>query len=157
MSNVTAETLPDVYRATVADRALTREEVRAILKLSFLSCEIDLRATPGERALLDTINATLWRLAGQEPEPPPIVSPLPVPEDREGRRARIRTFAAALPSSGARELAYSLAYLFVVGDHALAPVEGEYLEELRSELSIDDARADALALAAAKVITPGVH
>lgn len=156
MTNLSAASLPQIYRTTVRGYAPTREEIRTILKLAFLAYEIDLREDAAERSLLDSANAMLWRLAGQSPEPLPVVSPLPLPIDHEERRARVRELSALLPSTEARELAYSIAYLIAVRDHEMSPVESAFLDELRVELAIDAARADALSLEASRIITPGV-
>jgi hypothetical protein len=60
-------------------------------------------------------------------------------------------------TTGARELAFTLAYLMVVADFELGPTEGELLEELRDALLIEKARAADLAAEVSELVTPGVR
>ena len=140
-------TLPSLFRTTMRGRIPSRDEIRTILKIAFLTAEIDLDEDPDELQLLRTACRMLFQLAGYPPEQLPIVSPLPLPEDPEARSACIHDLAQRLPIEGARELAFGIANLFVVEDLELAPIEQAFLEELRRELHIDPARAAELATA----------
>jgi hypothetical protein len=152
-----ADRLPIIYRAIVPQgSALSAGDVRTILKLAFLAVEIDFDEAPDEMQALTITNQKLWELAGHAPERIPIISPLPVPEDHEGRSQRIRELASQLASTEARELAYSVANLLAVLDLALAGIEDAMLDELARELQIAPARAAELVELTASVMTPGM-
>jgi hypothetical protein len=153
-----ADRLPIIYRAIVPQGAeLSAPDVRTILKLAFLAVEIDFDEAPDEMQALAITNRMLWELSGHDQEPVPIVSPLPVPEDHEGRRHRIRELARQLASTEARELAYSVANLLAVLDLALARVEDAMLDELARELHLSPERAAELVELTASVVTPGIR
>jgi len=76
-----------------------------------------------------------------------------------GRVARVNpspiTIITWLVTSAARDLGYALAYLVIVVDLELAPIESTLLEQLRLAFSIPRARADDLTEAVARIVTPG--
>ncbi|MDB4962829.1 MAG: hypothetical protein JWP01_2828 [Myxococcales bacterium] len=149
-------TFPAIVRSTVPFVSdLSDGDVRTILKLAFLTAEIDLDESPEELDLLNLAGELLWELIGCEPQGIPIVSPLPLPIDREERSWRICELVSQLPSKEARELAYTIAYLFTVQDLYVARVESELLDELRQRLAIEPDRAAALVANAATIATPG--
>lgn len=147
---------PMLVRSLLHGSSVTADELRTVLKIAFLTVEIDLDEDSEEMAELQAISRMLWDVVGHEPEPLPLVSPLPLPVDIEERSARIRELATHLQSSQSRELAYAFAYLFSVLDLQYAPIEDEFLDELQAELDIDDGRASDLSRTAASFITPGV-
>jgi hypothetical protein len=147
---------PTIVRRIVRDARLSADEIRAVLKTAFLAAEIDLDEDPEELASLQSAARMLWEHAGYVPEGVPIVSPLPLPIDREARLERVHELASDLRSTEARELAYSMAYLSTVADLAFAPVESALLEELERALGITPDRAAELVATAAEILTPGV-
>jgi hypothetical protein len=82
-----------------------------------------------------------------------VLSPLPI--DAEERRAQIASLATQLATTSARELAYLVAYLLIVSDLELAPVETELLEGLQRALWIEGPRASELAAEVSELVTPG--
>ena len=141
-------------RTILGPDRLSDADVQAIARLAYLAAEIDFEEDEAEQATLDGAASQLWALAALPPSPVPPVSPLPL--DDEERRQRIEELARQLSTRGTRELAYVLAYLLVVADHELAPVEGRFLDDLQRTLSVSDERASELALYSAERATPGV-
>ncbi len=131
---------------------LTASEVETIGQLAFLTAEIDFDEEPEESSLLDTLNRSLWQMIDEAPKPIAPISPLPL--DREERIDWLRKLVPRLTTTHARELAYVAAYLVVVIDLELAPIEGALLRELQHGLGIDDERASELSLAASRRLTP---
>jgi hypothetical protein len=149
-------TFPTIVRSTVPRASsLEPRDVRTILQIAYLTAEIDLDEDPDELELLKAAGQMLWEFAGYAPEDVPIVSPLPLPIDQEARRARVLELVSELTSREARELAYTIAYLFTVEDLYLAPVESELLDDLRHGLGIERDRATELITTAATIVTPG--
>jgi hypothetical protein len=130
-------------------------EVRAILQLAQLAAGVDLDDDVAERGLLGTLTRHLCAVAGISVSSIPVLSPLP--GDAEERNALIRSFANRLDTTRARELAFMVAYLLVVVDLELAPVEIELLEELRRVLWIEPGRAAELLVEASELVTPGTR
>lgn len=137
--------LPSATQLAVSD-------LEVIGQLAFLTAEIDLDEDRDERRMLAALNRNLWHLIGRPPEPIVPISPLPI--DREERARWIRELVPQLTTDDARELAYVAAYLTVVIDLELAPIESELLDELERALGIEHARAEQLAGAAARMLTP---
>lgn len=151
-------TIPDRLITTILGRdALTAAQVHSIARIAYLAVGIDLEENAEEQAVLDDLQARLWRVAGLPPERVAPVSPLPLPRDHEERHARIRELTAPLTTRGARELAYALAYVLVTADIELDRIEARLLDELQQALAIDDVRAADLAAFAAEAITPGLE
>jgi len=134
---------------------LLPEDVRDIMRLVYVTTELDFDEDIAEREALQEIAGCLWDLAGVDTEAIRPVSPLPI--DDEERRAVIRRLAADLPTRGGREVAYVASYLAATSDCELAPVEGQFLDELQHALGISDERAADLAAAAAESMTPGLQ
>lgn len=130
---------------------LAVSDVEVIGQIAFLTAEIDLDESIEELAMLQALNRSLWRLIGAEPQPIIPISPLPV--DDEERARWLRELVPQLTSGDARELAYAAAYLAVVSDLELAPVEIVLLGELQRALGLDGTRAVELAEAAARTLT----
>lgn len=130
-------------------------ETRGVLQIAQLAAGIDLEDDDAERGLLGALSLHLCAVAGIPVSSVPVLSPLP--GDPEERRSAVSTLARRLVTTGARELSYIVAYLLIVADLELAPVEGELLEELRSALGIEPDQADELAAGVAALVTPGVR
>jgi hypothetical protein len=145
--------LRDLVASTLAGR-VDSDAIRAILDAAQLAGAIDLDDAREERRVLRALIARLCAIAEIDVA---TVRPLsPVPTDREERAARLAVLRERLTSPGARELAYALAYLVVVADLELAPVETDLLEVMQRELSIPRERADELVALASGMVTPGV-
>jgi len=136
----------------VGNQRIKPEEIRAVVHLAQLAAWIDLEDDPAERAL---VRALTYRLCTWGDLAMTGIPPLsPVPLDAEERAARIAMLAHQLDTRAARELAFVLAYLVIVVDLELAPVEGDLLEQLQHALAIPPARAGELIDAIAWIVTP---
>lgn len=135
-----------------ADRRFDRREIETVLATVQLAASVDLDDDPAEQTLLGTLTRRLCALGGLSVES---IRPLsPIPMDGEERAARIAALAPQLVTSGARDLAFVLAYLLIVVDLELAPIESALLDGLQRGLAIPRARASELAEAAARIVTP---
>ena len=128
-------------------------EARAVLHIAQLAAGIDLDDDLAERGLLGTLTVLLCDAAMIPLDSVRPLSPLPI--DAEERRAQIASLAGRLVSTESRELAYILAYLLIVADLELAPVESDLLDDLRRALWIDGDRAGELAAEVSVLVTPG--
>lgn len=128
-------------------------EARAILQIAQLAASVDLDDDAVERGILG--NLTL-QLCGLAKIPISSVRPLsPLPIDAEERTERVTSLASRLVTMQSRELAYVVAYLLIVSDLELAPVESEMLEDLQRALWLAPRRAAVLAAAVSQLVTPG--
>jgi len=130
-------------------------EARTILQIAQLAAGVDLDDDAAERGLLGTLTLHMCRVAKIPISTVPVLSPLP--DGDEERNAQIASLAGRLGATGARELAFILAYLLIVVDLEMAPVETELLEGLRRAFSIDSRRAAELLAQAAELVTPGAR
>jgi hypothetical protein len=130
-------------------------EARAIAQLTWLAANADWKVFPEERSMRVELARYVCSLGGISLDDVPPPAPMPPPEDREGRHAWIASICERLATAAARELAYVVTYLLVVGDHELAPVESELVGELQAVLRISDERASDLAAYAVEQVTPG--
>jgi hypothetical protein len=128
-------------------------EVRTILQVAQLAAEIDLDDDPAELALLRSLTTRLCTATGVALDRFPLLSPIPT--DDEERAAQIAALVRRLPTTGARDLAFALAYLMVVSDLELAPIENALLQQLQRALTIPPERASDLIDAIARIVTPG--
>ena len=133
----------------------TPAEVRAILQLAQLAAGIDLDDDDAERSLLGALTRRLCASAEIPVSSVPVLSPLP--GDAEERNAQIGALASQLVTAPSRELAFVVAYLLIVSDLELAPLELELLEALRRALCIDGSRATDLLAEASELVTPGAR
>lgn len=141
-----------ILEVACADRRLDRREIETVLAIAQLSASVDLDDDPAEQTLLGILTRRLCALGGLSIES---IRPLsPIPTDDEERAARIAALAPQLVTSGARDLAFMLAYLLIVVDLELAPVESGLLDSLQRGLAIPRARASELGEAAARIVTP---
>lgn len=132
---------------------LSTGEATAVIQIAELAVGVDLEEDTEEHALLQQVKRHVCAIGGIVSDDVPEVSPLPL--DGEERRAWCARLARPLVTNGGRELAYVLAYLCVVGDLELAPVEGSLIYDLQHALDISDARSDELVEMAAELATPG--
>jgi hypothetical protein len=145
--------LRDLVASTLAGELHSRE-LPAILEAAQLAAAIDLDDASEERSLVRVLIARLCAIAGVDAS---TVRPLsPVPMDREERDARLAALRERLITPGARELAFVLAYLVVVADLELAPIETDLLDAMQRTLSIPRERAAELVAMASGIVTPGV-
>jgi hypothetical protein len=128
-------------------------ETSTILQIAQLAAGVDLDEDLDERGLLGTLTQKLCATAGIPLETVTPLSPLPI--HTEERTAQIATLADGLVTSSSRELAYIVAYLLIVSDLELAPVETELLDGLRGALRIEGRRASELAAEVSELVTPG--
>jgi hypothetical protein len=131
---------------------LAASDVEVVGQIAFLTAEIDFNEDPEENWLLGALNRSLWRMIGEPAKPIAVVSPLPI--DREERLKWIRELVPRLTTTHARELAYATAYLVVVIDLELAPVESALLLELQHALGINNDRAEEIAEVTSRMLTP---
>ena len=149
------QTFRKIANAILLSRStLSREEAFAITQLAYLASGADLHDDEDEGTLRAQLGRQVCALAGVPFESVPWPSPLPVPEDDEGRVQWLRALGRELQGPGARELAYVIAYLVTIGDLALQPVESVFLDELQAVLGIADERAEALVGHASEQVTP---
>lgn len=128
-------------------------EARVIVQIAQLAAGIDLDEDGDERGLLSVLTRQLCAIVGIPISSVRVLSPLPI--DAEERHAQIASLASQLATTGARELAYLVAYLLIVSDLELAPVETELLEGLQRALWIEGPRAAELAAEVSELVTPG--
>ncbi|HEX2692357.1 MAG TPA: hypothetical protein VHN14_37375 [Kofleriaceae bacterium] len=138
---------------TVGPQPIEPRELRAIVQLAQLAAWIDLDDDPAERTLVQALTKRLCAWGGLAMDSITVLSP--VPTDDEERTARIAELARQLTTSGARELGFVLAYLVIIVDLELAPVESALLEQFQDGLAIPRARADDLVEAISRIVTPG--
>lgn len=132
---------------------LTPPEVETILQLVQLAAEVDRDEDPAEQALLHSLTARLCTATGIVLDRFPLLSPIPT--DDEERAAQIAALVRRLPTTGARDLAFALAYLMIVSDLELAPIEDALLQQLQRALTIPPDRASDVVDAIARIVTPG--
>ena len=132
---------------------LSPAEAIAVVQIAELAVGIDLDEDPEEHALLQQVKRHVCAIGGISPADVPAVSPLPEPIDTEARHDWCWRLASQLITSGGRELAYVLAYLVIVGDLELAPVETSLIWDLQHALDISDDRAGFLVERAAEMVT----
>ena len=142
-----------ILDATLGSQRIGPQEIRTILQVAQLAATVDLDDDPDERTLLGTLTSKLCAVAGISPQTVPLLSPIPT--DDEERTARIAALVRQLPTTGARDLAFALAYLLIVVDLELAPIEDALLRELLRQLTIPGDRATDLIDAIAAIVTPG--
>jgi hypothetical protein len=130
-------------------------ETRAILQIAQLAAGVDLDDDTAEHGLLGALMYRLCALAEIPISSVPVLSPLPI--DAEERNALISSLANRVVTTGGRELAFTVAYLMIIADLELAPVETELLEGLRRALWIDRGRAAELLAEVSELVTPGVR
>jgi hypothetical protein len=142
-----------ILDVTMGIQRISSAEVRTVLQLARLAAEIDLDDDPEEQSLLRSLTARLCTATGAVLDGLP--RPFPIPTDDEERAVQIAALVRRLPTTGARDLAFALAYLMIVSDLELAPIEDALLQQLQRALTIPPARASDLVDAIARIVTPG--
>ncbi|HEX7839787.1 MAG TPA: hypothetical protein VF469_20065 [Kofleriaceae bacterium] len=142
-----------ILDVTLGSQRLGPHEIRTVLLVAQLAAAVDLDDDPAERTTLQALTSRLCAWGGISPDSVPLLSPVPM--DEEERAARIATLVRALRTTGARDLAFALAYLIIVADLELAPIEDSVLQQLQRELTIPGERASDLISAVAAIVTPG--
>jgi hypothetical protein len=148
------EKFQQIFDVTLGTQQLGPAEARTVLRLARLAAEIDLDDDPAEQALLRSLSVRLCTATGVALDDLP--RPFPIPTDGEERAMQIAALVRWLPTTGARDLAFALAYLLIVSDLELAPVEDALLAQLQRALTIPAERAGRLIDAIARIVTPGV-
>lgn len=145
--------LRELVAATLGDR-IGVSEIRAAVEAAQLAASIDLDDTSEEQGLLRILIARLCGIAGVDAA---VVSPLArVPTDPEERASLLAAMRQRMTSPGTRELAFALAYLVIVADLELAPIEMDLLDAMQHDLGIARERAAQLVELASVLVTPGV-
>jgi hypothetical protein len=142
-----------ILDVTIGSQPIRPADVQTVLQLVRLAAEIDLDDDPAEQALLRALTARLSTAAGVTLADIP--RPFPVPTDGEERAAQIAALVRRLPTTGTRDLTLALAYLMIVSDLELAPIETTTLAELQRALTIPPDRASQVIDAVARIVTPG--
>lgn len=137
--------------ATLGSARIEPREARAVIAIAELTAAVDLDETPAETTLLGAFADRLCERARIELA---TIRPLTeIPTDEQERLEALAERARLLVTRGARELAYAAAYLVVVADLELEPLETQFLEDIRVTLDIDPRRAAELAELAAQIVT----
>jgi hypothetical protein len=138
-----------------ARTTLSPDEAIAVVQIAELAAGVDLDEDLEEYTLLQQVKRHVCSIGGISPDDVPEVSPLPM--DGEERRAWSIGLATELVNTGARELAYVLAYLVMVGDLALTALESSLMRDLQHALEITNERASLIVQNAAEILTPGAE
>ncbi len=131
-------------------RQVDPEEIRAIVRIAQLAAAVDLDDDPDERTMLGTLGGKLCALGGLASVP----RLARVPIDDEERAFQVAKLSLSLVSPAARDLAFAVAYLVIVADLELAPVEGSLLSQLAYALMIPEPRANQLVQGISQIVTP---
>jgi hypothetical protein len=140
-----------IIEVTLGAPRLEPAAARSVIAIAELAAAIDLAEAPEENAILGALERRLCALAGLELS---TLRPLsPIPTDDEERRGLLARLVAPLAASRARELAYAAAYLVIVTDLELAPIETRLLEDIRRALDLSPPCAAELAARVAQIAT----
>jgi hypothetical protein len=151
--DIDANTYQAIVRAIMPADTLSPADAATIIQLGQLAIDVDLQEYSEERSALEALTGYVAATGGVEREAIARVSPLPT--DDEERAAWLDMLARKLSSTGSREFAYALAYVLIVSDVELSPIEVKVLDELRTVLRIESDRAAALVEQVSELITPG--
>jgi hypothetical protein len=142
-----------ILDVTLGHPPISPPEIRTVLQVVQLAAEIDLDEDPAELTLLRSLTERLCTATGIALDSFPRLSAIPT--DDEERAAQLAALVQRLPTTGARDLAFALAYLMIVSDLELAPVEDALLHQLQRALTIPPERASHLLDAVGRIVTPG--
>jgi hypothetical protein len=142
-----------ILDVTMGVQPIRPAELQTLLLVVQLAAEIDLDEDPAELTLLRTLTDRLCATTGIALDRFPLLSPIPT--DDEERAAQLAALAQRLPTTGTRDLAFALAYLMIVADLELAPIEDALLRQLQRALTIPPERASRLLDAVGRIVTPG--
>lgn len=123
---------------------LTPEDAGTIVGISRLAVDADATEDDDELAAYDVVAAEICAMGKLDVD---------AIEEREALKhrgpddlaQRMLSYAAALSTTGAKELAYACANLLTIADLAIQPAESKFLGELQGALDIDDTREAAVA------------
>ena len=152
--SIDTTTLRAVAQRILGDTALSSGEADAITQLAYLAEGAELKEDPEAVSLTERLVATVCELGTIPYDGVARPSPLPSPDDDEARVAWLARVVPQLRTTPGRELGYVVAYLVMIGDLQLAPVESVFLDELRRILGITEPRAADLVGDAATQLTP---
>jgi hypothetical protein len=142
-----------ILDVTLGGQPITPPELCTLLQVIQLAAEVDLDEDPAELTLLRSLTERLCTATGIALDRFPLLSPIPT--DDEERAAQLAALVQRLPTTGTRDLAFALAYLMIVSDLELAPVEDALLDQLRRALTIPPERASRLLDTVGRIVTPG--
>jgi hypothetical protein len=142
-----------ILDVTLGGQPIAPPELCALLQVVQLAAEVDLDEDPAELTLLRSLTERLCSATGIALDRFPLLSPIPT--DDEERAAQLAALVQRLPTTGTRDLAFALAYLMIVADLELAPIEDALLHQLRRALTIPPERASRLLDAVGRIVTPG--
>ena len=142
-----------ILDVTLGGQPITPPELCTLLQVIQLAAEVDLDEDPAELTLLRSLTERLCTATGIALDRFPLLSPIPT--DDEERAAQLAVLVPRLPTTGTRDLAFALAYLMIVADLELAPVEDALLHQLRRALTIPPERASRLLTTIGRIVTPG--
>lgn len=149
------EKFRQVLGAAAGNEPLDPGEIPAIIRIVELAAAVDLDDDRKERSVARALTRRLCALGGLAPD---AIAPLsPVPTDDEDRAAAIAAIAGRLTTQGGRDLGFAVAYLVIVADLELAPIEAALLDHLQRALGVPRDRADALAAVVSAIVTPDAH
>lgn len=140
-----------ILEITLGREKVEAREARGVIAVGELTAAIDLDETSSETTFLAAFERRLCERAGIDPAS--VMSLAVLPLDEEERVKALAECARPLVTRGARELAYAVAYLVIVADLELEPLETRFLEDIRVALDIDPSRAAELAERAAQAVT----
>ncbi len=140
-----------ILDTTVGPAKLEPREARGVIALAELAAAVDLHDSPEESTVLGGFERRLCERAGIDLATLHPLAVVPLYEDE--RIEAIAERARPLATRGSRELAYAIAYLVIVADRELAPVETRFLDDVGRALEIDPPRAAELAERAAQIVT----
>jgi hypothetical protein len=145
--NIDAGRFRDILRAQHPG-PLSPVDAELIVAIAQLAVDADGREDADEIKMFFTIGKAVFALAGMSEVPTPTFA---VDEDDHERLLALAKQLQGVPS---RELAYSVSFLLMVADIAIAPEEDAFIENLRTSLGIDEDRAHTLATTITVAITP---
>lgn len=130
---------------------LSPSEATATIQLLQLAAQADLAPDAEQLAVLRELTDHLCVAAGIHADQVMAASPLPL--DPEETQAWLDRLVPSL-GPGARELAFVLAYVVVISNVELAPVETRFLSALQAAIDLRDERAAELVARIAELVTP---
>ena len=130
---------------------LSPSEATATIQLLELAAQAEVAPDAEQLALLRQLTDHVCVAAGIHADQVMAASPLPL--DREETQAWLDRLTPAL-GRGARELVFVLAYLVIISNVELAPVETRFLSALQATLGLADDRAAELVARIAELVTP---
>lgn len=137
-----------IVETVLAGTTLDRTQVMTILEIGQLAAGV----TPNdaaEHAALQAIAQQVGAIAGIEPGELHPIAPLP---DEEARAGWLTALAQQLTSTGARELAFVVAFLVSVANLELSKPEVTALDEFQRALGLDERRATDLIIFASESV-----